>query len=246
MRFTPAAVRAATVNDLPLIPTMKLNGLPTAAHTARTESKSGRPGAISASAPAASYAFSRLIVSSRSSRPRKKFSVRPVSVNGNGSARAAAAAAAMRSVAWPSSKIGAPGLPLASSIEQPTSPDSAASLIVSATISGASPKPFSRSAETGRSVASQITRDWANASSRVTRPSRRPSNDVRPSLLRYGDIIELELVVPGPSRVISSDTAAYVRTVGRQSAAGEPLPQTLRWILVDPSAPGSKEEVKAG
>jgi hypothetical protein len=45
-------------------------------------------------------------------------------------------------------------------------------------------------------------------------------------------------VVPGPTRVISSDTAAYVRTVGRQSAAGEPLPQTLRWILVDPSAPG--------
>ena len=35
------------MNDLPLIPTMKLNGLPTAAHTARTESKSGRPGAIS-------------------------------------------------------------------------------------------------------------------------------------------------------------------------------------------------------
>ena len=43
-------------------------------------------------------------------------------------------------------------MPLASSIEQPTSPDSAASLIVSATISGASPKPFSRSAETGRSL----------------------------------------------------------------------------------------------
>jgi hypothetical protein len=56
-------------------------------------------------------------------------------VNGNGNARAAAAAAAIRSVAWPISKIGASGLPLASSIEQPTSPDSAASLIVSATIS---------------------------------------------------------------------------------------------------------------
>jgi hypothetical protein len=47
MRFTPAADRAATVNDLHLIPTMKLNGLRTAAHTARTESKSGKPGAIS-------------------------------------------------------------------------------------------------------------------------------------------------------------------------------------------------------
>ena len=43
------------------------------------------------------------------------------------------------------------------------------------TTSGASPKPFSRSAETGKSVASQITRACASASSRVTRPSRRPS-----------------------------------------------------------------------
>jgi hypothetical protein len=42
------------VNDLPLIPAMKLNGFPSAAHTARTESRSGSPGAISASAPAAS------------------------------------------------------------------------------------------------------------------------------------------------------------------------------------------------
>ena len=56
LRFTPAAARAATVNDLPLIPTMKLKGLPTAAQTARTASRSGRPGAISTSAPAASKA----------------------------------------------------------------------------------------------------------------------------------------------------------------------------------------------
>jgi len=73
MRLTPAADRAATVNDLPLIPTMKLNGLVVAAHTARTDSKSGSPGAMSASAPAAAYAFS-LIVSSRSGRPRRKLS----------------------------------------------------------------------------------------------------------------------------------------------------------------------------
>ena len=42
-------------------------------------------------------------------------------------------------------------------------------------MSGELPNPFSRSAETGRSLASQITRAWAIASSRVTRPSRRPS-----------------------------------------------------------------------
>src|SRR5437764_827782 len=145
MRFTPAAESAATVNDLPLIPAMKLNGLPTASHTARTASRSGSPGAISTSAPAASYAFNRLIVSSRSDRPRRKFSVRPVSVNGNGNARAAAAAAAIRSVARPSSYIGASGLPLASSIEQPTNPASAASLIVSA----GGPALMAERAETG-------------------------------------------------------------------------------------------------
>ena len=54
-------------------------------------------------------------------------------------------------------KIGASGLPLASSIEQPTRPVCAASLMVSATTSGASPKPFSRSAETGKSVAKGLT-----------------------------------------------------------------------------------------
>ncbi len=66
-------------------------------------------------------------------------------------------------------------MPVASSIEQPTSPASAASRIVSATTAGVSPKPFSRSAETGRSVASQMIRACAIASSRVTFPSRRPS-----------------------------------------------------------------------
>ncbi len=47
--------------------------------------------------------------------------------------------------------------------------------MVSAAASGASPKPFSRSAETGSSVAATIARACASASSRVTLPSRRPS-----------------------------------------------------------------------
>src|SRR5262249_1261900 len=47
--------------------------------------------------------------------------------------------------------------------------------MVSATTSGSSPNPFSRSAETGKSLASQITRACISASSRVTLPSRRPS-----------------------------------------------------------------------
>ena len=47
--------------------------------------------------------------------------------------------------------------------------------MVSAASAGASPKPFSRSADTGRSVAVTMARACASASVRVTRPSRRPS-----------------------------------------------------------------------
>src|SRR5258708_36121975 len=60
-------------------------------------------------------------------------------------------------------------------MEPPTSPAAAAQRMVSAASSGASPKPRSRSADTGRSVASTIARACASASSRVTCPSRRPN-----------------------------------------------------------------------
>ncbi len=85
------------------MPAMKLTGFDTAAQTARTDARSGRPGAISTSAPAFSNACSRLITSARSGLPRRKLSVRAVSVNGNDSARAACTAAATRSVACPMS-----------------------------------------------------------------------------------------------------------------------------------------------
>ena len=71
------------------MPTMKFTGFVTAAHTVRTASRSGRPGANSTSAPARSKACRRLMVSSRSGLPRRKFSERAVSVKGNGRARAA-------------------------------------------------------------------------------------------------------------------------------------------------------------
>ncbi len=51
------------------------------------------------------------------------------------------------------SKSGWSGLPVASSIEPPTRPTPAAQRMVSAASLGESPKPFSRSAATGRSVA---------------------------------------------------------------------------------------------
>ena len=82
------------------MPTMKLTGFVTAAQTARTASRSGSAGANSTSAPAASYAFRRAIVSARSGWPRKKFSARAVIANpANGSDRAACTAAAMRAAA---------------------------------------------------------------------------------------------------------------------------------------------------
>ena len=101
--------------------------------------------------------------------------MRAVSVNGNPTARAAATAAATRSVATPMSKSGLSLLPVASSMEPPTRPTEAPSRMVSAASAGASAKHFSRSALTGRSVASAMARQCASASSRVTLPSRRPS-----------------------------------------------------------------------
>src|SRR5262249_33760590 len=60
-------------------PGHKVNGRESAVHTDRTAARSGRPGAISTSAPAASKACRRLIVSSKSGLPRRKFSARAVS-----------------------------------------------------------------------------------------------------------------------------------------------------------------------
>ena len=54
-------------------------------------------------------------------------------------------------------------------------PDGGGVAMVSATSWAMSPKPFSRSAETGRSVPSTIARQCASASSRVTLPSRVPT-----------------------------------------------------------------------
>ena len=53
---------------------------------------------------------------------------------------------------------GRSGSPVASSIDPPTSPTSAASRMVSATAPGLSPHPFSRSAEMGPSVAAPMPR----------------------------------------------------------------------------------------
>ena len=59
--------------------------------------------------------------------------------------------------------IGSSGFPVASSMEPPANPIFAASIIVSAQMSGSSPYPFSRSADTGNAHALII----AEALSRV-------------------------------------------------------------------------------
>ena len=57
-----------------------------------------------------------------------------------------------------SDRCGSPARPVASSMDPPTSPTAAACRMVSAQVSGSSPNPFSRSAETGNEVASTIAR----------------------------------------------------------------------------------------
>src|SRR6188768_726204 len=96
-------------------------------------------------------------------------------MKGNGNLRAASTAAATRSVARPMSKMAALPWPAASSMEPPTSPACAASSMALVMAAGSSPKPFSRSPETGSDVAAQMTRACAMASSMETLPSSRPS-----------------------------------------------------------------------
>ena len=98
-----AAAICGTVNVGSANPITKLNGFPTDDTTVRMVSMSCTPGEYSTSAPAASNACNRLMVSSRSLRPHSRFSARAVSVNGKDNARFASTAARMRSAACVSS-----------------------------------------------------------------------------------------------------------------------------------------------
>src|SRR5262245_4439782 len=55
--------------------------------------------------------------------------------------------------------------------------------MVSSALSGLSPLPFSRSAETGRSVALASSRQWWIIASKPTSPSRRPREKAKPALV---------------------------------------------------------------
>src|SRR6516165_1619177 len=70
-------------------------------------------------------------------------------------------------------------------MDPPTMPVVPASRMVCATISGLSPKPFARSAWTGRSTAAAIRRALSSINSRVARPtaSGRPRVAIAPKLV---------------------------------------------------------------
>ena len=110
----------------------------------------------------------------------RKFSLRPISMTVGSIASMAARAAAMRSAARPVSYI---ALPDQSSIEMPATPVSTAAATLTATSSGASAKPFSKSALTGRSVAATSRRRCASTSSRLISPSSLPAAQAAPALV---------------------------------------------------------------
>jgi hypothetical protein len=102
-------------------------------------------------------------------------------------------------------------------------------LLIPARLPNADPESLKKR----KSLLEKATKNWLATNGR----------DLRPKLLCYGDKIAIELVLPGPTRVISSGGDAYVRTVLKQSARS---PATLQWQLDDPKEPGSKKEIEAG
>ncbi len=85
------------------------------------------------------------------------------------------------------------------------------SRMVSATAAGSSAKAFSRSADTGRSVAATMTAAWTRASSLLTEPSFRPSVAAKP-----------ELVVASASNPSDASSLAEPRSHGFGSRRGSP------------------------
>ena len=83
--------------------------------------------------------------------------------------------------------------------------------MVSATPAGSSAKAFSRSAETGRSVAATITAACTMASSLVTEPSLRPRVAAKP-----------ELVVARASNPSDASSLAEPRSQGFGIRSGSP------------------------
>jgi hypothetical protein len=155
------------VKDRPLIPAIKLNGRDKAAQTVCTAARSGKPGAIK---HVGARRFKRLqalyrivevgiaaqeVLSSRRQDERDRQFARYLACRSHALLRMVQIE---QQLLWVAAVV----------IEPPTRPTVAARRIVSAAPSGASSKPFSKSAETGRSVAATIARAWSSASCLVT------------------------------------------------------------------------------
>src|SRR5829696_133288 len=118
-----------------------------------------------------------------SGRPTTKPSVRAVSTMPVPLASIACRAARMRSTASRTSCSGLSSSPVESSIERPAMPVPAARRTCSATGSGSTAKPPSKSALTGTLTAAETARRWSRVWSSVTPLSARPVVQANPALV---------------------------------------------------------------
>jgi len=65
--------------------------------------------------------------------------------------------------------------------------------------------------------------------------------DVRPSRLRFGDVVTLELQGSGPSRLIAAGSGGYARTTRAQDGRGDKPPAESLWRLTDPAGGGGSD-----
>ena len=173
-RFTPAAASSATVNDLPRMPAMKFTGSTLPAHRAhRFQVRQARchqhvrPGGLERH-QAADRVVQVGVAAQEALSPsgqQEGDADAACGLGGGGDAVLGVCQVEQRTVA-------VAGRVLDRGPDQADRRGQADGL---RRILGASPKPFSRSADTGRSVASTIARACESASARVTWPSTRPS-----------------------------------------------------------------------
>src|SRR6185437_8862879 len=124
------------------------------------------PGAYRQSAPASAYARKRFKDSFNGSAwPVRKHSARPINITSSPVASIAARAARIRATASPKSYNGCDGSPVESSIDNPATPVSTQRLTFFFRPSMSRAWPSSKSAFTGRSVASTISRQCASTAS---------------------------------------------------------------------------------
>ena len=112
-----------------------------------------------------------------------------------------------------------------SSIEPPTALASAAALMARAAFSGECPWPFSRSTETGSSVAAAITRVWSITWSSVTPPSSLPTVKANPPL-----VVANALNPSDPSTLAEPASQGFGITNGSSSCRARKAAPLSSWV----------------